>query len=116
MGWLWQRYLKDRNNGRAPPDSFYEKWLKTIFFEGFNNKFTPHSDLPDEVNRVFYTVPYLNGGLFREEEIDRLPVKIKDDLFKEVFDFFECYNFTIKEDLPFDVEVAVDPTNDRICL
>jgi 23S rRNA G2445 N2-methylase RlmL len=109
MRWLWQRYLKERNNGRAPVDSFYEKWLKTIFFEAFNNKFTPHADLPDDVNRIFYTVPYLNGGLFREEDVDRLPVKIKDDLFKEVFEFFERYNFTIREDLPFDVEVAVDP-------
>ena len=109
MRWLWQRYLKERNNGRAPADSFYEKWLKTIFFEAFNNKFTPHPDLPEDVNRIFYTVPYLNGGLFREEDIDKVPVKIKDDLFKEVFEFFERYNFTIREDLPFDVEVAVDP-------
>jgi len=109
MRWLWQRYLKERNNDRAPMDSFYEKWLKTIFFEAFNNKFTPHSDLPEDVNRIFYTVPYLNGGLFREEDIDELPVKIKDGLFQEVFEFFERYNFTIREDLPFDVEVAVDP-------
>ena len=109
MRWLWQRYLKERNNDRAPMDSFYEKWLKTIFFEAFNNKFTPHSDLPEDVNRIFYTVPYLNGGLFREEDIDKLPVKIKDGLFQEVFEFFERYNFTIREDLPFDVEVAVDP-------
>ncbi len=109
MRWLWQSYLKERNNGRAPADSFYENWLKTIFFEAFNNKFTPHSDLPEDVNRIFYTVPYLNGGLFREEDIDKLPGKIKDDLFEKVFEFFERYNFTIKEDLPFDVEVAVDP-------
>lgn len=109
MRWLWQYYLKERNNGRAKADSFYEKWLKTIFFEAFNNKFTAHSDLPEDVNRIFYTVPYLNGGLFREEEIDKISVKIKDDLFREIFDFFERYNFTIREELPFDVEVAVDP-------
>ncbi|MEJ5292419.1 MAG: DNA methyltransferase [Candidatus Methanosuratincola sp.] len=109
MRWLWQRYLKERNNRGAPADSFYEKWLKTIFFEAFNNKFTSHPDLPEDVNRIFYTVPYLNGGLFREGDIDKLPVKIKDDLLKEVFEFFERYNFTIREDLPFDVEVAVDP-------
>jgi hypothetical protein len=109
MRWLWQRYLKEKNNDRVPIDSFYEKWLKTIFFEAFNNKFTHHTDLPEDVNSIFYTVPYLNGGLFREEDIDKLPVKIKDSLFQEVFEFFERYNFTIREDLPFDVEVAVDP-------
>jgi len=109
MRWLWQCYLKERNNGRAPVDSFYQRWLKTIFLEAFNNKFTSHSDLPEDINRIFYTVPYLNGGLFREEDIDRLPVEIKDSLFQEVFEFFERYNFTIREDLPFDVEVAVDP-------
>jgi len=109
MRWLWQRYLKDRNNGRVPTNSFYDNWLKTIFFEAFNNRFMPHSDLPEDINRIFYTVPYLNGGLFREEYIDKLPLKINDNLFEEIFDFFERYNFTIREDLPFDVEVAVDP-------
>ena len=109
MHWLWNCYLTERNNGLVPADSFYDKWLRTIFFEAFNNKFTTHPDLPDVVNRIFYTVPYLNGGLFKEEDFDKFPVRVKDDLLKEVFDFFERYNFTIKEDLPLDIEVAVDP-------
>lgn len=34
---------------------------------------------------------------------------ISDSLFEEVYRFFEKYNFTIREELPLDVEVAVDP-------
>lgn len=53
--------------------------------------------------------PFLNGGLFRRNELDNLNFHISDSLFERVFNFFEKYNFTIREDLPLDVEVAVDP-------
>ena len=52
----------------------------------------------------------MNGGLFTENELDVLDVKITDSLFKQIFDlFFEKYNFTIKEDMPLEREVGVDP-------
>ena len=36
-------------------------------------------------------------------------VNISDDLWGDIFTFFERYNFTIAEDTPLDQEVAVDP-------
>jgi hypothetical protein len=108
MRWLWKRYLLERNTGKAAKDSFYSNWLTVVFFEAFNNKFRNNTPLPDDVKKVFRDAPYLNGGLFRKGDFDNLSVRISDELFKGVFEFFERYNFTIREDL-LDAEVAVDP-------
>jgi len=108
MRWLWNRYLLERNKGKVPKDSFYGDWLTVIFFEAFNNRFRDSAVLPDDVKKALRDAPYLNGGLFRKSDLDKLSIKISDDLFKEVFQFFERYNFTIREDL-LDAEVAVDP-------
>ncbi len=108
MRWLWNRYLLERNKGKNSKDSFYSDWLTVVFFEAFNNKFRNNTILPDDVKKVFRDAPYLNGGLFRKGDLDNLSVRISDDLFKQIFQFFERYNFTIREEL-LDAEVAVDP-------
>lgn len=108
--WLWKQYLIARNNGKTEKDSFYDKWISVVFFEAFNNRPNNVRDLPTEVREVLINAPYLNGGLFTKNDKDELPVKLKDETFKKIFDeLFEKYNFTIKEDIPIDVEVAVDP-------
>ncbi len=104
--WLWMTYKK---KGLYGSNEFYEKWLKEIFFKAFNNRASDIDDLPNEVVKVILKAPYLNGGLFKENELDVLNVEISDELFQRVFEFFEKYNFTIKEDVPLDQEVAVDP-------
>ncbi|NVM53147.1 MAG: Eco57I restriction-modification methylase domain-containing protein [Candidatus Helarchaeota archaeon] len=109
MQWLWDRYREAKRKAQAKDDSFYEKWLNQIFFRAFNNKQYEIKDLPQDVQEILYNSPYLNGGLFTENEYDKLPVKINDSLFKRIFNFFEKYNFTIKEDMPLEFEVAVDP-------
>jgi len=109
MKWLWNRYLVERNKDKRYQDSFYEIWLKQIFFRAFNNRQIEISGLPEDVKDILGSCPYLNGGLFTENETDNLQVKISDSLFRKIFDFYESYNFTIKEDMPLDQEVAVDP-------
>src|SRR3989344_2993682 len=103
----WDLYKKVSKYGN---DEFYSKWLKPLFFEAFNNKSQYHPYLPEEVNRTLSQSPYLNGGLFTKRiELDDLNIAISDSLVKEIFEFFESYNFTIKEDSVLDVEVSVDP-------
>jgi hypothetical protein len=109
MKYLWNRYLAERNAGKTEKDSFYEKWLRAIFFKAFNNRQSEITELPKDVKDVLGDAPYLNGGLFTENEFDKLSVKIDDSLFKTIFEFFEKYNFTIREDMPLESEVAVDP-------
>ncbi len=104
--WFWESYKSENNFGT---NNFYQTWLKQLFFKAFNNRSDKITDLPYEVTQILLTCPYLNGGLFAEKEIDALNIKISDEMFKSIFEFFENYNFTIREDMPLDQEVAVDP-------
>ena len=108
--WLWEeKYKRMRSLDESIKDSFYENWLKTIFFEAFNNQFKTNKKLPEDLCEILEHSPYLNGGLFKKNDLDALPIKISDAIFNNVFQFYESYNFTIREDLPLEVEVAVDP-------
>jgi hypothetical protein len=109
MKTFWNSYKLERNKGTVNPNSFYEVWIKNLFFKAFNNRQNEIKDLPKSWIDIFYTFPYLNGGLFRENRLDNLKVALKDDLFGDIIGFFDKYNFTIKEDMPLEQEVAVDP-------
>jgi len=106
VDWLWSSYKRLE---KFNTNEFYEKWLKQVFLKAFNNRANEIKDLPDEVKRVISNAPYLNGGLFKENDLDNLTVQINDRMFQKIFEFFESYNFTIKEDMPLESEVAVDP-------
>jgi hypothetical protein len=93
-----------------------------MFFEAFNSKFqagrSDRQHIPGEIRRALSMVPYLNGGLFSRNALDsKYSSKVPDTVFQKLFDrfegrspgFMEAYNFTIREDSPFDQEVAVDP-------
>ncbi|MBN1363980.1 MAG: Eco57I restriction-modification methylase domain-containing protein [Syntrophaceae bacterium] len=103
----WETYRRSNQ----PANTFVSKWMKVLFFEAFNQKFSHPSWLPEKYQSVLQMAPYLNGGLFKENpELDGIyPVQISDDVFSDVFKFLQSYNFTITEDSPLDVEVAVDP-------
>ncbi len=106
VDWLWFSY---KELGKFNSDEFYEKWLKKIFLKVFNNQANEIKGLPDEVLKIISNSPYLNGGLFRENNLDILNIQITDRMFQKILEFFESYNFTIKEDMPLESEVAVDP-------
>ena len=104
---FWKNYLRSGQSG----DSFVDNWLKVLFFEAFNNKFHGgHIYFPPEIRNTLATAPYLNGGLFTENNFDTdNKVFISDRRFEQILMFLERYNFTISEDSPLDKEVAVDP-------
>ena len=57
-------------------------------------------------------IPFLNGGLFDDDEFRPLQSKlrIRNETFAALFDdLLEAYNFTVREDTPLSQEVAVDP-------
>jgi len=104
---FWQSY----NHSTHEKDTFFEKWLKVLFFEAFNKKFHGgHTHFPPDIQNILALAPYLNGGLFTENELDRgYSFTITDERFSQIFAFLQSYNFTIAEDSPLDQEVAVDP-------
>lgn len=108
---FWDTY---RNNFEGK-NEFYDKWLKILFFEALKGeKFFPRDYFKISetlnFNSVLFSAPHLNGGLFREDpEIDYLNIKLTDNLFIEIFDFLESYNFTARENTPLDEDLEIDP-------
>ncbi|MBI2305400.1 MAG: Eco57I restriction-modification methylase domain-containing protein [Chloroflexi bacterium] len=89
--------------------NFYNNRIKVLFFTGLNN---PGSrDLTRGASPLIDDVPFLNGGLFEETDLDKQPnVLVPDAAIDQILhDLFDKFNFTVMESTPFDVEVAVDP-------
>lgn len=91
-------------------DNFYQKWLSKLFFNALNtpNRAKDAFELPDSTS---VWIPFLNGGLFEENQEPEKHRKIQfpPTLFELLFKFFNSYNFTIYENSPEDHTVAVDP-------
>jgi hypothetical protein len=104
---FWRSY---QDSGQAQ-NTFFDKWLGVLFFEAFNDKpVGVHTHFPTKIREALALAPYLNGGLFQENGLDRKTgFTISDRRFEQIFKFLERYNFTIAEDSPLDQEVAVDP-------
>ena len=60
---------------------------------------------------IFGDVPFLNGGLFEQSDLDnRSGVTVPNGVIEPILsDLFNRFNFTVMESTPFDIEVAVDP-------
>lgn len=86
---------------------FYPNWLSKLFFDALNTE-RPNDDfiMPDG---EAVKIPYLNGGLFEKETEKYDSLTFPADLFTNLFEFFDQYNFTIFEDSPEEHTVAVDP-------
>ncbi len=86
---------------------FYQDFLSVLFFDTLNTK--RRDDLIKLGAGEPCRIPYFNGGLFEEENRNHRHLIFTANLFKNLFNFFDQYNFTIYEDDPNDHTVAVDP-------
>ena len=89
--------------------NFYTTRLRTLFFAGLNDP--RPMDLTQGSPTLIGEVPFLNGGLFEETDLDRREgITVPDETIQQVLiGLFDKFNFTVTESTPFDVEVAVDP-------
>ena len=81
--------------------------LEPLFFNTLNERRI--NDLADSRLGENIKIPYLNGGLFDKEDLDKKDIDFPYDYFKELMDFFAMYNFTIDENDPEDSEIGIDP-------
>lgn len=101
------------------PGGYYHGILEPLFFEVLN---TPVADRKKKFkNGPWNKIPFLNGGLFTPHlhdfyEVDDLShslhintLKVPDKWINELLEIFERYNFTIDENTPVDVELAIEP-------
>lgn len=112
-GWL-------NNNKRYLYENFLTYWKKNpegnSFYSDFLFELFQALSSQDNLYKdILGNVPFLNGGLF---EVNPFPISpklqprlvIKNSTFKQIFDYLlERFNFTVREDTPLDIEVAIDP-------
>lgn len=87
--------------------NFFNDILEPLFYNTLAVK--RPEDYSDKFN---CKIPFLNGGLFKPlDGYDWINTNINldDNIFREIFDTFDEFNFTVKEDEPLEKEVAVDP-------
>ena len=98
---LFHSYTKEN-----PNINFYDEILEDLFFNALNTKRDN-----DKINLggKDYEIPYLNGGLFEEDEYDKTDLTITNEDLRQVLELFDSYNFTVIEDTPHDSEIAIDP-------
>jgi hypothetical protein len=85
-------------------EEFYAKKLSLLFFDTLNRQ------RPNDYSDIFdCRIPFLNGGLFDKNPAYDDRVFISDEIFGEIFETFDGYNFTIIEDSADESEVAIDP-------
>lgn len=126
VDYLYDRFLYciDKDN-----INYYDNILEPLFFNCLNK--SPEDEIEEvdkikvkrlyenfesqtsiEVDENFKGIPYLNGGLFERNhkyEINN-NIHIENEVFESLFDnLFQKYNFTVREDIGFDSDVAVDP-------
>ena len=101
--YLWEKF-QEHYGSEPRGHSFYSDFLIRLF-QQLSNEQLKFDDLGD--------IPFLNGGLFETEPFSsQLPfdLQISSSTFGDIFDkLLEHFNFTVREDTPLDVEVAIDP-------
>ena len=100
-------FLNNLFNNHKHSSTFYTLTLSKLFFDTLNS--VRDGDLVEFDDYPKCRIPYLNGGLFEEENTNFRNISFDGSLFKNLFEFFAKYNFTIYEDDPNDHTVAVDP-------
>ncbi len=84
---------------------YYQNIIEPLFFETLNK---PIDDRENNKLPNHETIPYLNGGLFTQQQGDNGSV-VKNEWFEDFFATLERYNFTIDENSSTDTEVSIDP-------
>jgi len=76
---------------------FYKDFLCPLFFEGFAKQ---EGERDSKVNELLGKVPYLNGGIFQQHEIEQLhgkTINLVDNAFEKIFNFFDAYQWHLDE-------------------
>ena len=116
-GWMCGdlNYMQNMFERSPYKNDYLDSVLEPLFFGILNTK-------PDEREASFTDsgwdksllnewkdIPYLNGGLFECEDEDKTTCNFPAEYFRNLFQFFSEYNFTIDENDPNDAEIGVDP-------
>jgi hypothetical protein len=102
-----ENFLSNLFAKSADKDAFYSNVLAPLFFNAMNTE--RKNDVFTLSTGEMVKIPFLNGGLFEEDEVNTQFLHFPKKLFADLFEFFDRYNFTVYEDSPDEHTVAVDP-------
>ena len=116
-GWLNGNptFLRDLFLSSPHQADFLEQVLEPLFFGIFNTepeqreKLFADEQWDEGLLKQWEHLPYLNGGLFERDEVDKMNIRLPASLFNDLFTFLASYNFTVDENDPDDAEIGVDP-------
>ena len=100
-----------KNANESQKENFLDDILEDLFAEGLDRNRSDQGDLYDTKVEGFRNcrIPYLNGGLFERDILDKKPSHFPASYFNSLLTMLSQYNFTIDENDPNDAEVGVDP-------
>jgi len=100
-----------KNANESQKENFLDDILEDLFAEGLDHNRSNQDDLYDTKVEGFRNcrIPYLNGGLFERDILDKKPSHFPASYFDGLLTMLSQYNFTIDENDPNDAEVGVDP-------
>ena len=117
-----RNFLRELFDGKhCKYTNFFNDILEPLFYQALRNN-RRHDD--DYYSKLNCKIPFLNGGLFdpiNNYDWVHTDILLPNELFSNsektkegdtgngIFDVFDRYNFTVKEDEPLEREVAVDP-------
>ncbi|MFD2143981.1 Eco57I restriction-modification methylase domain-containing protein [Mucilaginibacter antarcticus] len=107
-------FLRNLFDKSKDQEGFYPLVLEPLFHNTLNQVrdgdfFAIDNTLFNGIEYNKYKIPFLNGGLFEPEAYNTDFLIFPAELFKNLFAFFDRYNFTVHEDSPQEHTVAVDP-------
>ena len=86
-------------------NNFFNEVLEPLFYEALNSKNTFFPLINSHI-------PFLNGGIFEPlngYNWKSTDINIDNKIIENIIKVFDRFNFTVKEEQDFEVEVAVDP-------
>ena len=89
-------------------NGYYKEFLCPLFFEGFAK---PEAERSRDVKRLLGKIPYLNGGIFQQHQLETLHgenIEIPDKAFEQLFRFFEQYHWHL-DDRPLKNDNEINP-------
>jgi hypothetical protein len=116
-----KNFLRELFAKKKDNENFFNDILEHLFYDALRND-RSHDD--HYYGRFDCKIPFLNGGLFdpmNNYDWVRADILLPDSLFSNknktkegdegdgILDVFDRYNFTVREDEPFEKEVAIDP-------
>lgn len=122
-GWLYDaegnadaRYMRHLFDGAGDlKNTFLDDVLELLFFYVLNTK--PEQRVQEAslaykditILPGWEKIPFLNGGLFSQDDIDPKRCVFPAIYFEKLFNFLDSYNFTIDENDQEDAEIGIDP-------